>query len=109
MFPTHTTALRDNFTGFACWGNLILRSFQNQFYACSEHPGQKWESVFLFNPNINAPLRVRDCVLVRGTYKGCIEYLNKDNYVTVLFIIERNTEIVPHNQCFQVPIVEGTG
>ena len=52
---------------------------------------------------------VRESVLVRGTDKGYIEYLKKDNYVTVLFIVEINTYIVPNNQCCQVPIVEGTG
>ena len=49
-------------------------------------------------------LRVGDCVLVRGTDKGYIECLNKYNYVTVLFIVGRNIEIVPHNQCCQVPL-----
>ena len=53
-------------------------------------------------------LRVRDCVLVRGTDKGYIECLNKDNYVTVFLIVGRNTEIVTHNQCCHVPIVKGT-
>ena len=27
---------RDNFPRFACWGDLILIQFQNQFCACSE-------------------------------------------------------------------------
>ena len=35
--------------------------------------------------------------------------VNKDNHVTVWFIVERNTEIVSQNQCCQVPIMEGTG
>ena len=26
-----------------------------------------------------------------------------------MFIVVRNTEIVPQNQCFRVPIMEGTG
>ena len=56
-----------------------------------------------------APLRVGDCVIVRGADKCCIECLNEDNYVTVLFIIGRNKEIVPHNNFCQVTIVEGTG
>ena len=63
----------------------------------------------MFNTKIPAPLRVADCAIVRGTDKGYIEFLNKDNYVTILFIVERNTEIVPQNQCCQVPIVEGIG
>ena len=42
-----------------------------------------------------APLRIRDYVIVRGTYKGYVEYLNKDNYVTVWFIVGKNTEILP--------------
>ena len=33
-------AFRDNFPGFACWGDFILRKSQNQFCAYSEHPGQ---------------------------------------------------------------------
>ena len=41
---------------------------------------------------------------MRGTDKGYTEYLNEDNYVTVLFIVGINTEIVPHNQYCQVPI-----
>ena len=49
------------------------------------------------------------CVIVKGTYKGYIKFLNKNNYVTVLFIVGRNTNIVPQDQFCQVPIVEGTG
>ena len=105
----HTTAFRDDFLWFTCWGDFILSEFKNQCWACSAQLGKKIESGLLFNTNMSSPMRVRECLLVRGIYKGYIEYLNKDNYVTVLFIIERNTEIVPHNQCFQVPIVEGTG
>ena len=51
-------------------------------------------------------LWVRDCVIVKGTYKDYTESINKDNYVTFWFIVGRNTEIVPHNQYFQVNIVE---
>ena len=58
---------------------------------------------------MSAALRVADCVLLMGTDKGYIECLKKDNYVTVWFIVGRNTEILPHNQCCQVPIVEWTG
>ena len=54
-------------------------------------------------------MRVVDCILVRGTDKIYIECINEENYVTVLSIIARNTEIVPHDQCCQVTIVEGTG
>ena len=46
---------------------------------------------------------------MRGTYKGYIEFLNKNSYVTVLFIVVRNTNIVPQDQFCQVPIVEGIG
>ena len=53
-------------------------------------------------------LRFVDCVVVRGTYKAEIQCPNKDNYVTVWFIVGINTEIVPQNQCFQLPIVEVT-
>ena len=53
-------------------------------------------------------LRVGDCFLVRGTDKCYIECIKKDNYFTLLFIFCRNKEILPQNQCCQVPIVEGT-
>ena len=46
---------------------------------------------------------------MRGTDKGYIEFINEDTYVTVLFIVGRNTDIVPQEQCFRLPIVEGTG
>ena len=46
---------------------------------------------------------------MRVTDKGDIEFIKEDNYVTVFLIVGRNTEIVTHNQCCQVPIVEGTG
>ena len=55
-----------------------------------------------------ALLTFGDCILVRGTDKGYIECINKDNYVTVYFIVGRNTDIVTQNQCCQVPMVEGT-
>ena len=55
------------------------------------------------------PLRVRDCVIVRGADKGYIEYINKDNYVTVLFIFGRNIEVMPQNECCQGTSLEGTG
>ena len=56
-----------------------------------------------------APLRVGDYILVRGTDKCYIECINKDNFVTILFIVGRNTVIVPQNKYCEVPIVEGTG
>ena len=59
-----TTAVRDDFPGFACWGDLILSKFQNQFCACSAQPGQKFELVSLFNTKIPAVLQVGDCILV---------------------------------------------
>ena len=89
MLPT--TALRDNFPGFDFWGDLILSEFQNQFYACSSQPGQRCKSGLLFNTKMPAPLRIGECIQVRGTYKGYIELLNKDNYVNVWFIVGRNT------------------
>ena len=46
---------------------------------------------------------------VRGIVKGYIECFNEDKYVTVWFIIGRNTDIVQKNKCCQVPIVKGTG
>ena len=79
----YTDASRDNFTVFSCWGDLILSKFQNQFCTCSAQPGQKCESVSILNTKIPAPLRVGDFVIVRGTDKGYIEYLNKGRYVTV--------------------------
>ena len=105
----NTTVLCNSFPMIACWGDLILSEFQNQFCTCSSHPGQKLESRLLLNTKITAPLKVGDCVLVKGTYKGYIEWLNKYNYVTVLFIVGINTKIVTKYQCCQAPIVEGTG
>ena len=55
------------------------------------------------------PLRVRDCVLTRVTDKGYIYFININDYLNLLFIVGRNAEIVTHNKCFQVPIVESTG
>ena len=55
-----------------------------------------------------APLKVIYCVLVMDTDIGYIECLNEDNYVNFLFVVGINTEIVPHNQCFHVTIMEGT-
>ena len=55
------------------------------------------------------PFRLGDLILVRGTDTVYIECLNEDNYVTVFYIVGINAEIVPQNQCCQVPIVEGTG
>ena len=51
--------VHDNFPVFACWGDFILRSFQNQFFACLAQPGKKFESVSLFNTKIPAPAGVR--------------------------------------------------
>ena len=48
----------DDFTGFAFWGDLILRKFQNQFCNFSAQPGKKCESGSLFNTNITESLRV---------------------------------------------------
>ena len=102
-------AFCDNFPGFACWGGLILSGFQNQFCACSVQPVKKYESGLLFNTNMPEPLQFGYYVIVRGTDKCYINCLNEDNYVTVWFIVRRNIEIMPQNQCCQVPIVEGTG
>ena len=52
---------------------------------------------------------VRYCVLVRGIDEAYIESLNKYNYVTVWFIFGRNAYIMPQNQCYRLPIVEGNG
>ena len=43
---------------FACWIDLILSEFQNQFCDCSAHPGQERESGLLFSPKIPALLRI---------------------------------------------------
>ena len=59
----HTTVLGDNFPGFACWGNLILSEFQNNFYACSAQPGKKRESGSLFNTKMPESLLVRYCII----------------------------------------------
>ena len=60
----------------------------------------------IFNTKITAPSIIRECIIVRVTDKGDIEFIKEDNYVTVFLIVGRNTEIVPHNQYFQVNIVE---
>ena len=86
-----------------------MSGFQNQFCACSVQPVKKYESGLLFNTNMPEPLQFGYYVIVRGTDKCYINCLNEDNYVTVWFIVRRNIEIMPQNQCFQVPIVEGTG
>ena len=61
-------AFHYNFPGFACWGDLILSEYQNQFCACSAQPRQKCELGSLFNTQTPAALRVRDCALVGDTY-----------------------------------------
>ena len=52
-----------------------------------------------FEFKMPAPIRVRDFVLVSGTDKFYIECLNEVKYVTYFFIVDRNTELVPQNQC----------
>ena len=104
----NTTVLCNSFPMIACWGDLILSEFQNQFCTCSSQPGQKLESGLLFNSKMPTPFRVRDYVLLRGTCRGYIECLNKYNNVTVLFIVGRNKKIVTLNQCCQALIVDGT-
>ena len=61
-----TTVLRDNIPGFPCWGYFILSKFQNQFCACSAHPGETIESGSLFNTKMPAALRFVDYIIVRG-------------------------------------------
>ena len=61
---SNTTALRDNFPGFACWGDFILIKFQNKFCACSAQPVKKYESGSLFNTKMPAVLCVGDCIIV---------------------------------------------
>ena len=46
----------------------MLSRFKSQFCACSTQPGKKCELVFLFKPKMPVALRVRDYILVRGTY-----------------------------------------
>ena len=67
LYAIYTTALRDNFPGFACWGYLILSKFQNKFCACSEQPGKKRESGSLFSTNMPALLLFGDYIIFRGT------------------------------------------
>ena len=50
-----------------------------------------------------------DCVLVRVKNKSYPERFHEDNYFTVWFSVGENTDIVTHNKCCQVTIVEGTG
>ena len=60
----NTTALRDNFPRFACWGDLVFSKFQNPFRAWSAQPGQKCESWSMFNTKMSAVLWFRDCIIV---------------------------------------------
>ena len=87
----NTNALRDNFPGFACWGDLILSEFQNQFCACSAQPRQTCELVLLFNAKIPVSFHIKYCVLERGKDKRNIECFKENNYVTVWSIVGRNT------------------
>ena len=105
----YNTTFCDNFFGFACWRHLILSKFQNQSCTFSSQPGQKCESATLFNTNMHLFLWLGDCIIVTSTDKSYTKYLNKNNYVTVWFIVGINIEILPHDQCCQVPIVEDTG
>ena len=57
-------AVRDNLSGFAYWGHLILIKFQNKFCACSADPGQKYEPGLMFDTNMSASFQVGDCVLL---------------------------------------------
>ena len=45
----------------------------------------------MFNNKMPALLRFGDYIILSGINKTYIEYLNKDNYVTVWFIVGRNT------------------
>ena len=54
----YTTVLCDNFPRFACWGDLILSEFQNQFCACLAQPGKKCESGSIFNIKMPVSLQV---------------------------------------------------
>ena len=47
-------AVRNNFPRFYCWQDLMLSEFQYHFCSCPEAPGQKHETGFLFNTNMNA-------------------------------------------------------
>ena len=105
--PVHTTVFCENFTVFDCWGYFMLRQFQNQFCACLARSGQKCEWRLLFNTNIPTLLPDGYCIIMRGADISYRECLNKDNYVTVWFIVGINTDIVPQNQYCQVIIVEG--
>ena len=77
LVRSYTTVLNDNFHGFACWGDLILSKFQNQFYDCSAWPGKKFESGLLFNTNMPASLRVEYCIQFLGI---------TINYMLILFM-----------------------
>ena len=68
----YTNAFRNNFPGFACWGDLILSEFQNQFCACSAQPGKKCESGSLFDTKMPALLRAGYFVIAGGTDKSYI-------------------------------------
>ena len=59
-------SFHNNFPGFAFWGDLILRNFQNQFFAYSAQPGQKCKSGSLFNAKIPAVLWLGEYILGRS-------------------------------------------
>ena len=74
----------------------------------AQHSQDKNAKGSLFNTKMHVLLRIGDYIIVRGRYKDYIQCLNKYKNVTVWFIVGINTEIVPHNKCCQVLIVEGT-
>ena len=88
---SYTTAFHGKFPRFACWGDLILSQFQNQFCACSAQPRQTCELVLLFNAKIPVSFHIKYCVLERGKDKRNIECFKENNYVTVWSIVGRNT------------------
>ena len=56
--------LCDNFSGFACWVDLILSEFKNPFCACLAQPGEKYESRLMFNIKMPVLFQVGYCVLL---------------------------------------------
>ena len=58
--------LCNNFLGFACWKDLILSEFQNQFYACSAQPGNNYESGSLFDIKMTVSLQGQYIVLLNN-------------------------------------------
>ena len=91
------TALRNNFPGFACWGDLILSEFQNQSCACSAQSGQKCESGSLFNTKIPVALRMLYYIIMRGTY-NIFWYMKEEGNITWTLMVSYSIQNYTDNK-----------